>query len=140
MIVWRIRKPTKNLLFQLSVVILLPALIVAAPEADPSGIGAVAGGCQTITETVLTKVCATAYDKRCSQSAKTKYQTEYDTKCETTYLKNCFPVPRKVPDRECRTEYDQVCTQNTQTITKTRTDTQCKDIVKRVCAMWDVGT
>ena len=62
----------------------------------------------------------------------TKYNTEYDTKCETTYLKNCFPVPRKVPDRECRTEYDQVCTQNTQTITKTRTDTQCKDIVKRV--------
>ena len=70
----------------------------------------------------------------------TPIQTEYDTKCETTYLKNCFPVPRKVPDRECRTEYDQVCTQNTQTITKTRTDTQCKDIVKRVCAMWDVGT
>ena len=81
---------------------------------------------------MLTKACATAYTKRCSQSAKTKYNTEYDTKCETTYLKNCFPVPRKVPDRECRTEYDQVCTQNTQTITKTRTDTQCKDIVKRV--------
>ena len=106
---------------------------MAAPEADPSGYGAVAAGaCQTVTETVLTKVCATAYDKRCSQSAKTKYQTEYDTKCKTTYLKNCFPVPRKVPDKECHTEYDQVCTQNTQTITKTRTDTQCKDIVKRV--------
>ena len=116
---------TKTSSFQLSVILILPALIVASP----SGYG---GGCQTGYDTVYTQVCATAYDKKCQQSAKTEYSTEYDTKCETTYLKNCFPVPRQVPDQECRTEYDQVCTKNSKTTIETRTDTQCKDIVKKV--------
>merc|ERR1712165_373764 len=106
-------------MLRLSVVLLLPALIVASPEAEPSGYG---GGCQTTYDTVYTKVCAASYDKRCQQSAKTEYQTEYDTKCETTYLKECFP------------EYDQVCTKNSKTTIETRTDTQCKDIIKKVCS------
>jgi len=114
-------------MLRLSVILILPALIVASP----SGYG---GGCQTGYDTVYTQVCATAYDKKCQQSAKTEYSTEYDTKCETTYLKNCFPVPRQVPDQECRTEYDQVCTKNSKTTIETRTDTQCKDIVKKVCS------
>merc|ERR1712018_155142 len=114
-------------MLRLSVILILPALIVASP----SGYG---GGCQTGYDTVYTKVCATSYDKKCQQSAKTEYSTEYDTKCETTYLKNCFPVPRQVPDQECRTEYDQVCTKNSKTTIETRTDTQCKDIVKKVCS------
>merc|ERR1712241_510027 len=105
-LVQQVGSRAKIKMLRLSVVLLLPALIVASPEAEPSGYG---GGCQTTYDTVYTKVCATSYDKRCQQSAKTEYQTEYDTKCETTYLKNCFPVPRKVPDKECHTEYDQVC-------------------------------
>merc|ERR1712018_491707 len=130
-LVQQVGSGTKIKMLRLSVVLLLPALIVASPEAEPSGYG---GGCQTTYDTVYTKVCATSYDKRCQQSAKTEYQTEYDTKCETTYLKNCFPVPRQVPDQECRTEYDQVCTKNSKTTIETRTDTQCKDIVKKVCS------
>ena len=77
-----------SFIFQLSVVLLLPALIAAAPEAeaDASGHGiAVAGACQTVTETVLTKVCATAYDKRCSQSAKTKYQGRNSNEFQDTF-------------------------------------------------------
>merc|ERR1712241_745784 len=130
-LVQQVGSRAKIKMLRLSVVLLLPALIVASPEAEPSGYG---GGCQTTYDTVYTKVCATAYDKRCQQSAKTEYSTEYDTKCETTYLKNCFPVPRKVPDKECHTEYDQVCTKNSKTTIETRTDTQCKDIIKKVCS------
>merc|ERR1712038_810686 len=126
-LVQQVGSRAKIKMLRLSVVLLLPALIVASPEAEPSGYG---GGCQTTYDTVYTKVCATSYDKRCQQSA----QTEYDTKCETTYLKNCFPVPRKVPDKECFTEYDQVCTKNSKTTIETRTDTQCKDIIKKVCS------
>ena len=85
---------------------------MAAPEAeaDPSGgYGiAAAGACTTVTETVLTKACATGYTKRCSQSAKTKYNTEYDTiatheryqrrhQCQTNHQQSQFQNPSEAP-------------------------------------------
>ena len=115
---------------QLFVLSLFPLAALAAPSADPSyGHGP---QCTTTYETIYTKQCATSYEKACTQDSKTKYQTAYDTKCETITTKNCFPVPKKIPDQECGTVYDEVCTKETQKTYKTGYDQQCKDVVKEV--------
>ena len=71
----------------------MPLAVLAAPS--PSG----KGYCTTMYDTIYTKECATSYSKNCHQNSKTKYRTEYDTKCETTSRKQCVPVPREVPDQ-----------------------------------------
>jgi hypothetical protein len=62
----------------------------------------------------------------------TKYETEYENACTTSYEQQCKQIYREVPDKQCSTVYEQECVNEEQTTYETAYRDDCQSVPSQV--------